>query len=319
MNHSTARKLLVLGATLQILLFAQQAFGQSNPKWPISLAKGATVTLKIPNAAITLEKVSVWTGAYSYTVYVDQDGDNYTVGSHPDWQDLGWPSQLVLSVNKVERKKEYTQVELDDPRGNHIKLRFTPSVKDVSAALLALVHPGTLSDFQSSEYYQKQVADRHLPKIFKGPLAAIPRDFQLKMIDGAGYDLNAVGSETYKGRFFIVFRDTGREIYNSIQLNQTARAARAMEKYIFAAMRGAYKALADIEGLDGVKVELKVGYKDFVSEEYSQPHYDELHIYATKDVLKKFAEDDITSQQFVNDSIVLVNGNRTDVSLNQSK
>ncbi|MBV9958489.1 MAG: hypothetical protein JO360_08715, partial [Acidobacteria bacterium] len=107
MNFSTARRLLVLGVTLQILLIAQNAFAQSNAKWPISLSKGTTVTLKIPQAAITLEKVSNWTGAYSYTVEVEQDGDGYQVGGHADWQDLGWPAQLVLSVNKVERKKEY--------------------------------------------------------------------------------------------------------------------------------------------------------------------------------------------------------------------
>ena len=173
---------------LQFVLFVLVVFvatrsvdsvwAQSNPKWPISLSKGATVTLKIPSSAISLEKVSVWSGKYSFTVYVEQSGDEYTVGGYSNWQDLGWPSQLVLYVNKVDRKKEYTQVELDDVNGNHIKLRFQPSVKDINAALLTLVHAGSLFDFQSTEYYQKEVADRFLPRVFEGPLASIPREMQ---------------------------------------------------------------------------------------------------------------------------------------------
>ncbi|CAN5141792.1 hypothetical protein BH18ACI2_BH18ACI2_05440 [soil metagenome] len=319
MNPPVRHKLFVLLVTLVIVSVKQSASAQSNPKWPISLSKGATITLKIPSGAISFEKVSIWSGSYSFTVQIDQNDEGYTVNGRSDWKDIGWPSQLVLYVNKVERKKEYTQVELDDVNGNHIKLRFMPSVKDINAALLALVHQGSLYDFQLSDYYQKEIVERFLPKIFKGPLAAIPREMQLQMIKGANYDLNAVGSETYKGRYFMVFRASASEVYNTIQLNQPARIARAIEKDVLSTMRMAYKALAEVSGLDGFKIELKVGHKNFVSEQYLPPYYDDLHIYTTKDVIKKFAEDDTTSQQFINESIVLVNGNRVDVSLTQFK
>lgn len=309
--------LFIVLATIVIL--DQRVFAQSNPKWPISLPKGTTVTLKIPNAGISLEKVSIWSGRYSFTVPVEHNGYEYTVDGNSDWKGLGWPSQLVLYVNKVERKKEYTQVELDDVNGNHIKLRFGASVSNINAALLTLVYPGSLSEFQSSEYYQKEVADRFLPGVFAGPLGAIPREMQLQMIKAANYDLKAIGSETYKGRYFMIFRGVGSDVYNTIQLNQPARVARAIEKDVLSSMRLAYKGLAEVVGVDGFKVELKVGHKNFVSEQYLNPYYDDLHIYATKDVIKRFAEDDITSQQFVNECIVLVNGNRVDVSLTQFK
>ena len=139
------------------------------------------------------------------------------------------------------------------------------------------------------------------------------------MIKGANYDLNAIGSETYKSRFYMVFRALGSEVYNTIQLNQPARVARAIEKDVLAAMRMAYKAPAGVSGIDGFKIELRVGHKNFVTEQYLNPYYDDLHIYATNEVIKRFAEDDITSQQFINHSIVLVNGNRVDVSLTQFK
>ena len=139
------------------------------------------------------------------------------------------------------------------------------------------------------------------------------------MIKGANYDLKAIGSETYKGKFYMVFRALGSEVYNTIQLNQPARAARAIEKDVLATMRMAYKTLAGVTGVEGFKIELKVGHKNFVTEQYLNPYYDDLQIYATNEVIKKFAEDDITSQQFINESIVLVNGNRVDVSLTQFK
>src|SRR5687767_3357778 len=150
-------RLVLLLASIAVFASAE-TFAQSNSKWPISLSKGTTVTLKIPSSAISFEKISIWSGKYSFTIPIEQVGDEFTVGAYSHWQDLGWPSQLVLYINKVERKKEYTQVELDDVNGNHIKLRFGSSVKDVNAALLTLVHVGSLFDFQSSEYYRTDVA-----------------------------------------------------------------------------------------------------------------------------------------------------------------
>jgi hypothetical protein len=48
---------------------------------------------------------------------------------------------------------------------------------------------------------------------------------------------------------------------------------------------------------------------------YNTSYYDGLHIYTTNEVIRKSAaEDDLTSQYFINNSIVLVNGNRVDIS-----
>ena len=215
--------------------------------------------------------------------------------------------------------RDAVREDLEAINGNHIKLRFEPSVIDINRELLTLVYPGSLSEFQASEYYQQEVANMFLPGVFRGPLGAIPHEMQLQMIKGANYDLKAIGSETYKGRYFMIFRGVSAEVYNTIQLNQPARVAHAIEKDVLSSMRMAYKGLAQVEGVDGFKVELKVGYKNFVSEQYLNPYYDDLHIYATKEVIKRFAEDDITSQQFVDECIVLVNGNRVDVSLTQFK
>jgi hypothetical protein len=313
-------KTLSLFATSAIIFSINLgAVPQLNRNWPIGLSKGTTVTLKIPSNVLSFEKMSIWSGKYSFTVDVEQGSEGYTVGGYSNWIEKGWPSQLVLYVNKAERKKEYVQVELDDVNGNHIKLRFMPSVRDIDAAMGALAHSGSLTNFQASDYYQKEVVDRFLPLIFKGSLAEIPREMQMQMIKGANYDLKAIDSEVYKGRVFIVVRAVGTDVYNTIQLNQPARTARAIEKDVLPGMKAAYNGLGQVSGLDGLKIELKVGYKNFVSEQYLTPSYDDVYIYVTKDVLKKFAEDEITSQQFVNESVVLVNGTRVDVSMTQFK
>ena len=134
---------------------------------------------------------------------------------------------------------------------------------------------------------------------------------------GARYDLQAIGGEMSKGRFYMIFRSASTDVYNDLRLNQPSRISRAIEKDVLALMRIAYRGLAGPSGVDGFKVELKVGYKNFAQEEYLQPHIDDLHIYAPNVAIAKFAENDITSQAFINQCIVLVNGNRVDVDLAQ--
>lgn len=66
--RSASRLALILFAL--ITLSAGGARAQSNSKWPISLIKNTLVTLKIPAAVISYEKISVWSGRYSFTVDV---------------------------------------------------------------------------------------------------------------------------------------------------------------------------------------------------------------------------------------------------------
>jgi hypothetical protein len=302
------------------MLLAGSTLAAKPGVWPLALAKGTRVVTKIPLKAIAFEKMSVWTGAQSFTINIEKSVTGYTVGGFPDWKNMGWASQYVLFVNKAERKGGYLQVELDDENGNHFKLRFMSSVTDVNAALNELVFAGTFEEFVASDYYQKELAGRFLPKMFTGPLAAIPVDKQLKFFQAVRYDLSAIEGETYKSKFYLVMRfNPGTPTYNSNMLNAPTRVATVVQQKLLTVLKALHEQLADeAPEINGIKVEWKILHRNFVTEpDTAAPAIDELFVYSAREELAKFSNDDITNQQLIDNSIILLNGNRVAVSLTQ--
>jgi hypothetical protein len=301
-----------------IFLAVVPAQGQKllSKDWPLDVPKQSAIVVKIPGTFLGFEKFNVWRGTFNYTAYIRESSDGVLVNDSPLWKYEGWPLMSDVFLEKISRKKEYTEVELRSGNTN-VKLRFAPDTKDLNAAFKQVAFVGSLYEFERSEYYQKEVLGHFLPQIFKGPLAKIPREHQILFMKAAKYDIAAVGSEEYKGRFYMVLRGINDDVYNTLQLNQAERTARVTEQYVLSALRAMNKAVGNIEEIEGVKFEVKVPYKDFVSEQYQSPHYDDLHIYAPMELIKKFDEADITNQDLIDGSVVLVNGNRVRVSLTQ--
>jgi hypothetical protein len=309
-------KRLILLAASFILLIHCIAYPADKKPWPLDIERYRTVTLKIPAALIGFEKINAWRGTTNYTAYIQGlAGGKVAVNTRSDWRAAGWPLMRNLRLEKVEQKSDYTEVELRQG-GENVKLRFQ-GVKDLNAAFAQVVYPGNTESFESSDYYKTEVIDRFLPTIFKGRLATIHFETQMLLLKGANYDLNFVGGEEYKGKFYVVLRDTTADVYNTLQLNQAARVSRVTEGTILTALRGTYKLIGGIEEIDGVKIEMRVLYKDFVNEHYSAPHADDLHAYVPFSLIQEFDEAEITNQDLVDRSIFLVNGNRVKVSLTQ--
>lgn len=302
--------------TLLAILFLSvpTTFAADKKPWPLDVPQFAGITPKIPGALIGFEKFNAWRGTFNYTAYIQERTEGkVSVNGRDDWQDVGWPFMLTFTLAKVDQKKEYTEVELRSGNSN-LKLRFQ-QVKDLNAAFKQVAFRGNTDDFEASEYYRSNVITKFLPTVFKGKLAAIPESTQLLFMKAGKYDLNAVGGEEYKGKFYIVLRDSTADIYNTIQLNQAARVARVTEGIILTALRGMYKVVGNIEDIDGVKIEMRILYKDFVNERYSDPHADALHAYVPFSLIQEFDAAEITNQELVDRSIFLVNGNRVKVSL----
>lgn len=299
-----------------LVLFAAAA--QAKPakdKWPLTIPDSTWVIVKVPKKAIVFEKTTFFIETNSFAVSVDQGPDGLTVGGFPDWQNIGWAAQDYLKLTKAERKKGYFQVELEHANGNHLKLRFMPSVTDINAALEKLVFPGTLEQFKASDYYQKDLANRFLPKMFTGPLAGIAFDKQLKMLEALNYSLDAIGSDTYKGKFYLKLRMPEDDlVYNSNQVNQPGRVARVLQRGLLTLLKGLQQMyLAGVAGIEGIKLEHGILYRNFGTDESTQT--ETMVLYATVEQLTKFAENDITNQQLVDSSIILVNGDRVAISL----
>lgn len=310
------RKLLFVPLAIFVLATCAQAEPAAG-KWPLRIPDSSWVVVKVPKKAIVFEKTTFFIETNSYTVSVDQGPTGLTVGGFPDWQSKGWASQYYVKLIKAEKKSAYFQVELEFENGNHIKLRFAPSVTDINDAMDKLVFVGTLDQFKASDYYRKELTGIFFPKIFTGPLAGIAFDKQLKMVEAMGYDPEAIGNETYKGKYYLTLRMPEDDIvYNSNQVNQPGRVARVLQRGLLTLLKGLQQMyLADVTGIEGIKVEFTISYRNFGTDErYTN---ETMVLYATAEQLTKFAENEITNQQLVDNSTILVNGDRIAVSLTQ--
>lgn len=286
--------------------------------WPIKMPRGTNVILKVPHKAISFEKYNVFGENNSYTVTVDQGPKGLTVGGFPEWKAMGWASQIPVVLNKAEKKAGYLQVEFDVPaNGNHIKFRFVPSITDVDAALEVLTFKGTLDEFRASDYYRKELAQMYLPKVFAGPLAGIALDKQLKLFDALKFDSESIGTESFKGKLYMVIRLPPEDlVFNTNLVNQPARVSRTLQRGALTLLKGLNQVVTgDVPEIEGIKMECKIFYRNFNTDEKTGTEL--MFFYATADQLVKYAESDITNQQLVDNSIVLVNGDRVAVSLTQ--
>lgn len=71
--------------------------------------------------------------------------------------------------------------------------------------------------------------------------------------------------------------------------------------------------MAGLVGIDGVEFAVRIYFRNFVSE--SIPTFDSLELYVLLGLARKFADADVTSQQLIDGSVVILNGNRVPVSL----
>ena len=172
-----------------------------------------------------------------------------------------------------------------------------------------------LSEFEASEYYQKEVVEKMLPKIFTGGLASIPTKSKLKLLEELKYVDSAIKTEKYKGDTYLSVDAGGDvEVYNTIRLNQTQRLAHSLNQRVLSYLKRIARIIKFHSEVDGIKITILVPYKNFVTETYLEPNYDRLEIYAPMDVIRQFADDELTNEEFVEEAILLVNRNRTRLS-----
>ncbi len=153
--------------------------------------------------------------------------------------------------------------------------------------------------------------------------AAVKKDLEWAQ---ARFDLARVAlkyfSEPVAVKSKEVFRDkeyiavqigSSLSVYNSLQLDQQARVRHLLKEYLLSLIKEFAKAT---DGADtyGLLVSLSVPYRNFLDSDQST-RYDSLRVYVPTAEIKRFAEHEITSQDLVDASVVIVNDGRVAVSL----
>lgn len=211
-------------------------------------------------------------------------------------------SIVAYKVTYIERKKEYTEVNLSkiNDRIVDIKLQFGNSIKDIDKAFSEVTFLGGVEVFLKSEYYQN-LYNPHLDR----EIGELPKE------------TSEVSNQTeiFKEKNYLVSSYLDKRAYNSNRVNQAERTAIIVQEY-FPIIKKKEEFLLSQKEIDGIKLEVKIAFRDF-ADNSSRTQFDELKFYVLKDVLKLFINADITNQELVDKSIILLNGNRVGVNLSQ--
>jgi len=149
--------------------------------------------------------------------------------------------------------------------------------------------------------------------------STLPDDKRLRILAFAHMAAGSatIGSETYKDKLYLVVNlGESDTVYNELKLNQAARVAKVMNEKLLTVLKALASPIADVAGIYGLKIEFQVPHRNFLNAgTYAET--DKLEAYVPADAVKKFADADITSQQLVDGSVVIVNDNRVQVGLSE--
>ena len=224
---------------------------------------------------------------------------------------------MELRLSDVKSNSSKTEVQLKAGERTEIYLNFVMAPQYVADAFRQVAFVGTLEEFEASPDYQ-EVADRLLPNVFGGRLANLTREQQLKILRAVDYDNGAAQGQEYKGNLYVPITFVGDTVYNTLQLGQPARISRLTQDELLRLLKEKYRAIRGIPGFDGIQIKTAIAYRNFVDRS-APTQYDQVVIYARLEDIQKFDEAEITSQRLLDSSIVLVNGDRVEVSLNLAK
>jgi hypothetical protein len=279
----------------------------------LSIREGTAVVIKFGPDFLGFQHVSANTGRTSYLAQVSRNTAGATVvNGNAGWRDAGWAYMGQLSLAKVDKQRDYIEVELRDA-GTNYKVQFDNSVGDLDAAFREVVFVGTLDSFTSSEYYQKEIVDRLLPRVFSGLLAVIPRERQLQMIKDLGYSTRSIAGETYQKKFYIVIAFTPPFYDSDVFSRVSARSARMKDTVhdtLSSFLRQGYP------GIQGIKWHMKLRY----GHQYEYTGYQEgaseyITAYIPFNLVREYEADSITEQQMVNKLRILVDGSPVKVTV----
>ena len=310
-----------------ILCFSISVFTQS-----ASISKDSTVVPKFAFKWSDLNKS--WRGFLSLQLKIEQNSSgNITINGNENWRAVpifpayegtggdGFdeesnyrsaylnPSIVAYKVSKIDRKKELTEVNLSklNDRLIDLKLQFGNSVKDVDKALSEVLFLGGVEEFKKSDFYQSMVGSSK-------ELAGLPQNAKASLLEDVNCQSNGIRTEIFKEKKYLVCFYTDGTEYNSNLVNQAERTARTIQKYLPLIKRKGNLLLTTQE-IEGVEIQVKITYRNFINE--TQSRYENLQFYVPLDSLKLFIELDITDQELVDKSIVILNESRVRVSLSQ--
>lgn len=231
-----------------------------------------------------------------------------------EWRLAGFPSlgrYEVGNIKTVDRedkgKGKWIEVTLKISKGYDYRF-FSPV--DQPAALRALLAPAAAADSIRVLAY-----DSLGQRFFVGPLAGFSATERVLLLSFAHVTAQGtrISSETYKSVVYLVVTLPGDgNTWNDLVVNRSKRVGRLIGEQL-PLLKGFAKVAVPHDAIGGLKLEQPSRHG--TAPDYANARDDHVAAYVPMDALLRFADADITSQELVNRSIVLVNDDRVEVDL----
>ena len=285
----------------------------------VGFAKGDSVVIVVPTRFMQVR----WTGLGGLNmkldieartnegiVEVEEASDSVW---RRDWRLAGFPAvshYAVASLKTVDHNGgEFIEVTLKDRPPLYWRYRFFAPA-DQAEAIRTVLAPVRAADSVLRMAYDSLGAH-----FFTGPLASFTPAERLLLLQFAHLTANGtkLGSETFKGiTYLTIALPWDGNTWNDLRVTRTQRIGRLIGDQL-ALLKAFAKVAVPHDAIGGLKLEQP-------SRHGTAPYYvdtanDDVAAYFPVEAMLKFANADITSQQLVNQGIVLVNGNRVEVDL----
>jgi hypothetical protein len=300
-------------AVLGILALPSSLRAQAKP------IKDQIVYLKVPHHALQ-SKTSVWSGT-SLSGVIEPSGDGAVVNGEAGWRLAAFPPMTEYKVKKVKAQARSgempsgpAEVEVESNTALNIKLTFP---KGETAKLFPVIFAAR----DEIESYRTETYKLLASKFFDGtPLAGLTEPQKLALCTFANVTAKGtkMGSVKYKDNLYLLV-DLGfdENIYNDLKLNQPQRVAHVLNERLLTVLKAFALPVADAKDVHGLKLEITIPHRSFL-DKTAEPALDKLEIYAPTELIRQFADADITSQQFIDGCVVIVENNRIAVPLASS-
>lgn len=273
--------------------------------------KDAAVYLKVPTELFGVKKEGQkwsWEKREVLVATVEARAEGgAAINGDPSWRLRGFPPLIEIKVAKAKPQ----EVELKTVSGASIKLLFPKG--DAETLFPRVVSSKAELDGYRAETY-KLLGDKFFNDT---PLATLPEDRKSALVLFAHLTAKGttMGTITYKDNvYFRVDVGTDDNVYNELKLNQSQRVSRVLTERLLTLLKAFAAPVAGVKEVYGLKIEMGIPHKSF-ADQYASASVDKLELYAPSELIKTFSDADITSQQFIDGCVVIVEGNRVSVAL----
>jgi hypothetical protein len=277
---------------------------------PMEFARGQKVLLRPSTSALKLDDAA---RGIRFVADVAVSDAGVTINGASDWPGAAMPDFKEMEIRRMAPAKSGGyEVELRR-EGSSITtvLRFADEASAAKALPQLLIRAG---DTVAVDAWTEHVNAAMAEKMFKGPLAKIPAESRKALLELENKQrLGHFTGETFKEHDYLQINTGESEnVYNTLKMNRSQRMARGAAE-LLPVLKAVHRALGNCTAIYGIKVTTLVPYKNFVTEGDSGS--DRIAIYAPCESVAKFANADISGQKLLDESIILVNGDRSEVSL----